>query len=95
MKKFKFKTKVPKLHQYIGRRIEIDDKPVVIQTLVGNRFKPTFYEINGEHLIGMLRFHARMEGDHSITEQQFKDFEEMDLHAERMDPKEKKVMGQV
>lgn len=79
-----FKAKVPTLENFIGRTVMIEGKPIVIQSIVGNRFKQTFYEINGEHLIGMLRFHAQMTGAKDITEEQFKAFEEMDIEAEKL-----------
>jgi hypothetical protein len=82
MKKL-FKAKVPDLSKYIGRKVSIDGKKIKIETIVGNKAKPAFYEINGEHLIGMLRFHAQMLGDKSITEDQFIAFEKMDHHVEK------------
>lgn len=91
---FKFKTQVPNTQAYIGRTVQIEGKPVVIKTIVGNIQKPAFYEINGEHLIGMLRFHAQMEGDKSITEAQFQQFENMEMTAERVGADKKKIMGE-
>ena len=91
---FLFKTdKAPDLRQYIGRKVHIPgvEEPVTIKTIVGNIITPTYYEINGEHLIGMLRFHAQMLGDKSITEEEFKQFEEMVLEAERM-PEKKSIL---
>jgi hypothetical protein len=82
-----FKADVPKLKEYIGKKVTIEGRPVVIETIVGNRFKKTFYEINGQHLIGMLRFHAQMEGDKSITEEQFQAFENMELDSEKLPEK--------
>lgn len=79
-----FKAKVPTLESYIGRTVKIEGKPVKIESICGNRFKQTFYEINGTHLIGMLRFHAQMTGAKDITEEQFRAFEEMDLEAEKL-----------
>jgi hypothetical protein len=85
-KKFKYKTATPpNLKEYVGRKVEIDGKTVVIESIVGNVWKPAFYEINGEHMIGMLRFHAQILGDKSITEEQFKAFEEIDYHVEKLD----------
>lgn len=79
-----FKAKMPDLKHYIGKVIRIDGKKVEIKTIVGSRVKQQFYEINGEHLIGMLRFHCHMMGAKDVTEEQFKAFEEMDLHAEKI-----------
>lgn len=92
-----FKAEVPKLDNYIGRRVTISatinhkgefilKKPerVTIETIVGNKWHPTYYEINGKHLISMLRFHAQMEGDTSITEEQFRQFEAMEVKSEDM-----------
>lgn len=86
LKKFKYKTAAPPdLMKYVGQEVLIDGAPVKIETIVGNAFKPAFYEINGEHLIGMLRFHAQMCGDKSITEEQFKDFEDIIFEVETVD----------
>ena len=98
-----FKAKQPNLSEYLGKNVKIreviqlegkpavlSDKNVIIVKIVGNKFKPTFYEINDEYLIGMLRFHAQMTGDKSITEQQFLDFENMDVEAEVLPRGEKK-----
>jgi hypothetical protein len=83
--KFLFKTKKPpNPSDYLGRTVVIEGKKVLITKIVGNLTKPQFYEINGEHLIGMLRFHAQMLKDDSITEEQFKAFEDMELKAEKM-----------
>lgn len=82
-----FKATVPDMKNYVGKTVTIDGKKVVIKTICGNRFKQTFYEINGEHLIGMLRFHAQMTGAKDITEDQFKQFEEMDVEAEKLPTK--------
>jgi hypothetical protein len=79
----------PNLKQYIGRNVVIDGKTIVIETIVGNVWKPAFYEINSDHLIGMLRFHAQMLNDKSITEQEFKDFEDIDYHIEKINKLEK------
>lgn len=86
-----FKARVPKIEGYVGRTVVIDGKPVKIKRICGNKFKPQFYEINGEHLIGMLRFHAQIEGAKDITEEQFKAFEEMDLSAEKI-PEKKTIL---
>jgi hypothetical protein len=91
---FLFKTgKLPDLKSYIGRDVVVKQdgtgdlskpKKVRIDKIVGNIFKPQFYEINGTYLIGMLRFHAQMLKDDSITEDQFKAFEEMELNARKL-----------
>lgn len=95
--KFLFKTKAPNdLRNYVGRTVlipefmDIDgkktktgEKKVEIITICGNRFQPNYYEINGEHLIGMLRFHAQMLNAKDITEDQFLAFEEMKMEAEK------------
>ncbi len=91
-----FKAQVPKLDKYIGRDILIDGLVVKIKKIVGNRTSRAFYEINDEHLIGMLRFHAQVEGAKDITEQQFKDFEDMIMDAEKLpDAPPKKFPGQL
>lgn len=72
------------LNKYVGRRVRLaSGQSVDIETIVGNRFKPQFYEINGKHLIGMLRFHAQMTGATDITEKQFREFEEMEHSVEK------------
>jgi hypothetical protein len=84
--KLLFKTKAPPdLKQYLGKKIRIDGKKIKITSIVGNITKPAFYEINGEHLIGMLRFHAQMLGDKTITEEQFLEFEKIQYHVEKME----------
>lgn len=81
-KKFVMKTKnIPDISKFIGRTVLIDGAPVVIERIVGSLIKPPFFEINGEHLIGMLRFFAQMEGNKSITEEQFVAFEEIEYHV--------------
>lgn len=92
--KFKFRAKLPDLAKYIGKTVKIDGKDVVIDTLQGNLGKtlgrsvkdirPQYYEINGQYLISMLRFHAQMEGAHDITEEQFKQFEEIEFFSEKV-----------
>lgn len=90
-----FKAKTPDLKEFIGRTVVIDGKKIEIKTLVGNvgmtlgrrpeKVRPQYYEINDKHLISMLRFHAQMEGATDITEEQFKEFEEMEFFAEKME----------
>ena len=84
---------VPAPTDYIGRTVVIDGKDVVIETITGNlgrslgrgdKMSPMFYEINGEHLMNMLRFHAQMEGATDITEEQFIAFEQMEIEAEKL-----------
>jgi hypothetical protein len=70
------------MKKFIGKTVMIDGKPVVIQTITGNRFKPAFFEINGSHLIGMLRFYAQMTGAKDLTEKDFEDFEAIEFHVE-------------
>lgn len=100
--KLLFKAKAPKenpFQEYIGRmviipefavlngkRTLISETKVKIQTIQGNRFKPKFFEINGEHLIGMLRFYAQMNNAKDLTEDQFLAFEEMDIEARKTAP---------
>lgn len=93
-KKKLFKTQVPDLDKFIGREVKIPGQilPIVIEHICGNvglsvgreKPRPQFYEINGKYLIGMLRFHAQMEGDTSITEQEFEDFENMEFESEKL-----------
>jgi hypothetical protein len=79
--KFLFTAKEPNLSAYIGQSVIIDGKKVKIQKICGNKHKPQFYEVNGNKLIGMLRFHAQMLKDDSITEEQFKAFEEIEFEV--------------
>lgn len=101
-----FKAVVPELKEYIGKYVRVKDdegKPhkVKIRTIVGNmgltlgtdKPRPHFYEINGTYLINMLRFHAQMNGDKSITEEEFIAFENTEFYVEpakRGDTNEKK-----
>jgi hypothetical protein len=95
-----FKAVIPDLALYIGRNVTINGLKVKIKKIVGNlgmtlgrapeEMKPCFYEINDEYLIGMLRFHAQMNGDRSITEEQFQEFENMVLEAEKIPSPPKK-----
>lgn len=82
LKSFKFKTKSTNPTDYIGRTVIIDGKPVMIETIVGNKEKPTFFDINGGLSIGVLRFFCQMNGDRSISEEQFKKHEEMECWVE-------------
>ena len=87
-----FGYRVPKLEKFLGRMVRIPGEtvPIQIKDIRGNiglsmgreNPRPQFYEINGKYLIGMLRFHAQMEGDTSISEQEFQDFENIEFHAE-------------
>lgn len=88
-----FKASTPDLSKFIGKYVRIPgvDGSVKIEKIVGNITKKTFFEINGEHLIGMLRFFAQMHGDKSITEDQFIAFEEMELDSEVL-PDKKTVL---
>lgn len=100
---FRFKATVPTLSDYIGRTVNIPKVGAVkIDHICGNvgmtlgraakDVRPGFYEINGQHLIGMLRFHAQMTGARDITEQQFLDFENMEFDAEKLPEKKKEPM---
>ncbi len=94
---FKFKKPDPKEYKkYIGKTVLIPqdgEEPisVVVETIVGNRFQPAFYEINGNYRIGMLRFHAQMNKDTSITEEEFKAFEEIQFEVEAL-PDKKSIL---
>jgi hypothetical protein len=89
------KVKTPQdLKQYVGKTVTIEGKPIVIETIVGNIQTPAFFEINGEHLLGMLRFYAQINGDKSITEEQFKAFEEIQYHVEKVPVKKEKEVVQ-
>lgn len=78
------------LKVYLGKRVIIrgvnNNQPLLIESISICHFKPAFYEINGRHLIGVLRFYAQMNNDKSITEQQFRDFEAMETEAEKLPP---------
>lgn len=97
---FLFAAEVPDLEDYIGRTVVIDGKKIKIKTIVGNKgiSNPKliyFYEINGEHLINALRFHAQMLGDKSITEEEFLAFENIEYEVKKPSaidyPKEMRV----
>lgn len=70
------------IRQFIGRKVNIDGKTVKIETICGNKITPQFFEINGQYLIGMLRFFAQMNGDKSISEKEFQEFESMEHWVE-------------
>jgi hypothetical protein len=89
-----FKAKIPDLKEYVGKQVWIDGKLVTIEKIVGNLTHVAFYEINGEHLMNMLRFHAQMCGDTSITEEQFKEFEKIEMEAVKM-PAKKSVLDPI
>jgi hypothetical protein len=100
-----FKAEVPELEDYIGRTVVIDGQKIKIESIVGNigmvlgrapkDQRPQFYEINGSHRISMLRFHAQMTGATDITEEQFKQFEEMEFWSEKVDEKNSKTAEQL
>ena len=101
-----FKTQGYDLNSYIGRMVLIpgQSEPIQIETIVPNIGKtighkipePHYFEINGDHLISMLRFFAQMNGAKDITEDQFKAFEETLFEAEKLpDPQPKKLAGQL
>lgn len=71
-------------------RVKISEKKVVIQSICGNKFKPNYFEINGQYLISMLRFYAQINNAKDITEDDFRAFEEMELTAEKL-PNEKGI----
>ncbi len=97
--KFKkpFKATVPDLKEFVGRTVIINGESITIEKIVGNAgmtlgrkqedMRPTYYEINDAHLIGMLRFHAQMIGDTGISEEEFVAFENMEFDIERMPDK--------
>ncbi len=90
-----FKATVPDLLKYLGKSVIIPDVgKVKIDHICGNKFKPNYYEINGEHLISMLRFHAQMMKAKDITEEQFLQFEAMEVVAEKMPDKDKETHGE-
>lgn len=89
--KLLFKAKKHDPSKYVGRTVVIEGKKVVIKKIVGNITKPQFYEINGEHLIGMLRLEAQMTAAKDITEDDFLAFEQMDLKAERIMDEQKTI----
>jgi hypothetical protein len=96
LKRFKMKTATPPdLKQYIGKEVSIEGQKVKIETIVGNVFKPAFYEINGDHLVNMLRFHAQMTGAKDITEEMFKAFEEIEYHVERASKETTQDLGHI
>lgn len=97
-----FKASVPDLEKFKGRKVRIptfikDEKgqnvllceeTIEIKHICGNRFKHNYYEINGNFLISMLRFHAQMERAKDITEEQFQAFEAMEVYSRKSDEKD-------
>lgn len=85
-------AELPDLKSYIGRTVVIKGRRVEIVSIKGNMglsmgremMRPQYLEINGQHLISMLRFFAQMNGATDITEEQFRAFEEMDCAADHV-----------
>ncbi len=90
---------VPEFIEVDGKKTLLESHNVVIKTICGSLVPhtPHYYEINGEHLISALRFHAQMEKADDITEDQFLAFEEMKVEAEKIDKgkKEKDVTSEI
>ncbi len=84
---------IPEFMEIDGKRTKTGSERVKINHICGNKFKENFYEINGTHLIGMLRFHAIMEKAKDITEEQMQQFEEMELGAEKLPDAPKEAMN--
>lgn len=97
--KFLFNATTPELKKYIGKKVKIPEVGTVhIETICGNlgrslrgdnKPNPMYYEINGQHLISMLRFHAQMERATDITEEQFRAFEATEFYSEKNSDKPK------
>jgi hypothetical protein len=96
LRSFKTRAEPPDLWKLIGKTVNIEGKPVKITSIVTNMNKPNFYEINGTYLMSILRFHAQMLGDKSITEEEFLDWENMQLEIEQIaEVPPKKLAGQL
>lgn len=107
-----FKYKIPDLNDYLGRTVIINQKKITIKHIVGNigmmmgrrpeHQRPQYLEINGKYRLSMLRFFAQMNGATDITEEQFKQFEQMECWSEKgkelpgkIDPKVCKVVDDI
>lgn len=95
MKIFKWKKKgsekfdIPEtLDTFIGKTLILKDgTEVKVETIVGNRWTPNFFEVNGKHLIGMLRAYKQLYKDSSITEDQLTEFEKIEHYVEKVPEK--------
>lgn len=85
--KLLFKTQPSYLEDYIGRTVVIDKVIHKIETIKPRFQNPKYFNINGNNPISALRFFAQMNGDKSITEDQFRKFEAMDVDAVKNDEK--------
>jgi hypothetical protein len=79
--KLLFKTAPSCPEDYIGRNVVIDGVIHKIETIKPRFQNPKYFNINGNNPISLLRFFAQMNGDRSITEDQFLKFEAMDVDA--------------
>ncbi len=79
---------VPEFADLDGKRTKMGEQRVIIKTICGNRWHRAFFEINGKHRIGMLRFYAQMNKDKSISEDEFHAFEDMTMEVEKLPEKE-------
>lgn len=83
---------IPEFMEIDGKKVKVGETPVRIATICGNigmtlghaEARPTYYEINGQYLIGMLRFHAQMNRSNDFTEEDFQNFENMQFDAKKL-----------
>lgn len=78
-----FTYEIPNTEEFIGLTVTIGNERVKIKKIEGMKFQPKFYLINNKYEMNILRFFAQMNHCKDITEQQFRDFEEMDVSADK------------
>lgn len=90
------KTKVtaPNLKKYKGESVLIDGERVFIKSIVGNKTKPGFYEINGKYLINMLRLHAQLENE-EYDDEDYEFFETLECEIEQVKKQDQSVNAKV
>lgn len=80
------------MKKYLGRAVRVMTGEIVtIKTIQASLVKPTRFEINGEHHVVMLDFFKQMNNDHSITQEQINEFDNIEAHVERMKPESDKA----
>lgn len=82
---------IPTFATLEGQKIKVSEERVKIETICMNKFQQQFFEINGTHLIGALRFFCQVGNVKDVTEDQMRAFEEMELSAERLPDTSRKL----
>lgn len=78
------------LKQFIGLPVKVmSGERVYIDHIVGNKFKPQRYVINGRYDIVILEFYRQMLKDRSITDEDVALFDQMEHSVEELTPIQK------